>query len=47
MKSKYICPTKEDYEEAKSFLWREEIIKKIEFEIDGNYAVIHTEELPI
>lgn len=47
MKSKYICPTKEEYLEAKSFLWSQDIIKKIEFDIDGDYAVIYTEELPI
>lgn len=47
MKSKYICPTKEDYESAMSFLWSEDLIKKVEYNKGGVYAVIHTEEMPI
>lgn len=47
MKSKYICPTMEEYLEAMMFLKREDLIKKVEYKKDGNYAVIYTEELPI
>lgn len=47
MKSKYMCPTIEDFAQAISFLKREDLIKKIEYNKSDCYAVIYTEELPI
>mgnify|MGYP007016472478 CR=1 FL=1 len=47
MKSEYICPTYEEHVEALAFLKRWDIIKEIEYDVDGNYSIIRTEELPI
>ncbi len=47
MKSIYICPTYTEHIEAMEFLKSLDIITKIEYDVDGNYSIIHTEELPI